>query len=217
MVHRPADSRLLSNLLQQEKEYSKQLSQLLESSNASLASFTAYAAASSPPGSHVIMSVAGSLAGVDEALKRYSTGVDEWRETMRGLKDAEEEVGNIMRDREILCVFFCLSFFVVSYIRFFPRVTRLIKASNSKKSGAGNIRESLLLNHQRFPSSSSLSLSIGGDSPSPSPSRGFILGPRCCIRSLTISRRPLVWIILVIHEASGCPIRATSLRNAPGS
>jgi len=120
MVHRPADSRLLSNLLQQEKEYSKQLNQLLESSNASLASFTAYAAASSPPGSHVIMSVAGSLAGVDEALKRYSLGVDEWRETMRSLKDAEEEVGNIMRDREILCVV-CLSFFFSCLIFvFFP-------------------------------------------------------------------------------------------------
>jgi predicted secreted protein len=115
MVHRPADSRLLSNLLQQEKEYSKQLSQLLESSNASLASFTAYAAASPPPGSHVIMSVAGSLAGIDEALKRYAQGVDEWRETMRSLKDAEEEVGNIMRDREILCVVFSF-FFFVSYI-----------------------------------------------------------------------------------------------------
>ncbi|KIM44176.1 hypothetical protein M413DRAFT_56580, partial [Hebeloma cylindrosporum] len=102
MVHRPADSRLLSNLLQQEKEYSKQLSQLLESSNASLASFTAYAAASPPPGSHVIMSIAGSLASIDEALKRYAQGVEEWRETMRSLKDAEEEVGNIMRDREIL-------------------------------------------------------------------------------------------------------------------
>ena len=125
MAHRPADSRLLSNLLQQEKEYPEQLSQLLESSNASLALFTAYAAASPPPGSHAIMSVAGSLAGVDEALKRYSSvGVDEWRGTMRGLNDAEEEVGNIMRDREILCVFFVfLSFFLfssffVSYILF---------------------------------------------------------------------------------------------------
>jgi len=74
MVHRLADSCLLSNLLQQEKEYSKQLNQLLESSNASLASFTAYAAAS---GSHVIMSVADSLAGIDEALKQYVLGVDD--------------------------------------------------------------------------------------------------------------------------------------------
>ncbi|KIM44168.1 hypothetical protein M413DRAFT_9365 [Hebeloma cylindrosporum] len=67
-------------------------------------------------------------------------GVEEWRETMRSLKDAEEEMGNI--------------------------------ASNSKKNGSGNVRESLLLNHQRFPSSSSLALSSsGGESPSPSPSR----------------------------------------------
>ena len=58
-----------------------ELSQPLKSST-SLASFTAYAAASPPPGPHVTMSVAGSLAGTDEVLKRYSLGVDEWRETM---------------------------------------------------------------------------------------------------------------------------------------
>jgi hypothetical protein len=68
------------------------------------------------------MSVAGSLAGIDEALKRYAQGVDEWRETMRLLKDAEEEVGNIMRDREILCVVLCFCFFFfVSYILFFSQ------------------------------------------------------------------------------------------------
>lgn len=106
MVHRSADSRLLANLLQQEKDYSKQLGQVIESSNASLASFAAYAAASAPPTSHVIMDVAGALAAADEALRRYARGVDEWREAMRVLKDAEEEVGNIIRDREILCAFF---------------------------------------------------------------------------------------------------------------
>ncbi|KDR72846.1 hypothetical protein GALMADRAFT_252135 [Galerina marginata CBS 339.88] len=153
MVHRPADSRLLTNLLQHEKEYSKQLSQVLDASNSSLASFAAYAAASPPPASNVILAVAGSLAAADEALRRYSLGVDQWRETMRLLKETEDEVGNIMRDREIL-------------------VTRLIKASKSQKSGSGNFRDSLLLGHQRFPSSSSLSLSIAQqESPSPSPSR----------------------------------------------
>ncbi|KAF9478744.1 hypothetical protein BDN70DRAFT_986054 [Pholiota conissans] len=150
MVHRPADSRLLSNLLQQEKEYSKQLAQVIESSNASLASFAAYAAASSPPTSHVIMAVAGSLAAADESLRRYATGVDEWREAMRSLKDAEEEVGNIMRDREIL-------------------VTRLIKASKPK-NGSGSIRDSLLSGLQHFPSSSSLSVG-NAETPSPTPSR----------------------------------------------
>ncbi|KAF8151820.1 hypothetical protein B0H34DRAFT_664779 [Crassisporium funariophilum] len=159
MVHRPADSRLLTNLLQQEKDYSKQLTQLLEASNASLSSFTAYASASPPPASNVILSVAGSLAAADEALRRYAVGVDEWRETMRILKDMEDDVGNIMRDREIL-------------------VTRLIKASkSSQKSNSGsNFRDSLLLGNghghgNRFPSSSSLSLSIAQhESRSPSPS-----------------------------------------------
>jgi hypothetical protein len=63
------------------------------------------------------MSVAGSLAGIDEALKRYVLCVDEWRDMMRSLKDAEEEVGNIMRDREILCV--VLFFFVRVLYSFF--------------------------------------------------------------------------------------------------
>ncbi|KAH9475290.1 hypothetical protein JR316_0012401 [Psilocybe cubensis] len=154
MVHRPADSRLLTNLLQQEKEYIKQLNQVLDTSNVSLASFGAYAAASPRPASQVIMSVAGSLAAADEALRRYVHGVEEWRDAMRALKDAEDEVGNIMRDREIL-------------------VTRLIKASKSHKSGSSNFRDSLLLGNQRFPSSSSLSSSFLGqqDSPSPSSSR----------------------------------------------
>ncbi|PPQ76376.1 hypothetical protein CVT24_008810, partial [Panaeolus cyanescens] len=144
MVHRSADSRLLSNLLQNEKEYSKHLTHLQDYSNHSLASFAAYAAASPQPTSQVILSVAGSLAAADEALRRYVMGVDEWRDAMRGLKEMEEEVGNIMRDREIL----------------------------SQKSGAGNIRESLLLGHQKLSSASSLSLtSTPPDSPSPGASR----------------------------------------------
>ena len=114
------------------------------------------------------MLVAGSLAGIDEALKRYALGVDEWREAMRSLRDAERKKSGILCETGKSCAFFfCFLLFHVSYILFFLfRVTRLIKASNSKKIGAGNIRESLLLNHQRFPSSSSLPLSVGGESPS---------------------------------------------------
>ena len=107
------------------------------------------------------------------------------------------------------CALFFLSFFFCRVLYSFFRVTRLIKASNSKKSGAGSIRESLLMNHQRFPSSSSLSLSIGGDPPSPSPSRTFILNSTLYPESNHFFRRPTLCIILVIHEASGCPIRAT--------
>ncbi|TFK38358.1 hypothetical protein BDQ12DRAFT_683522 [Crucibulum laeve] len=144
MVHRPADSRLLTNLLSHEKDYSKHLLSLLDYSHASLASFSAYASASSPPASQVILQVASSLAGADDALRRYAASIDEWREMMKGLKTLEDEVGNIMRDREIL-------------------VTRLIKASKSQKPN----RDSLILSNQRFPSSSSLSLSPAPDSPSP--------------------------------------------------
>ncbi|KAJ6510813.1 hypothetical protein C8R45DRAFT_1207661 [Mycena sanguinolenta] len=110
MVHRPADSRLLANLLSQEKEYSKHLATLLDHSNASIASVTAYAAASSPASAHLILAVAGSLAAADDALRHYAVAVDRWRDYLKGLKALEDEVGNIMRDREIL-------------------VTRLIKAS----------------------------------------------------------------------------------------
>ncbi|KAF9005173.1 hypothetical protein BDQ17DRAFT_1171356, partial [Cyathus striatus] len=147
MVHRPADSRLLTNLLSHEKDYTKHLLSLLDYSHASLSSFTAYAAASSPPASQVILSVAGHLSSADDALRRYAASIDQWREMMKNLKALEDEVGNIMRDREIL-------------------VTRLIKASKSHKPP--NNRESLL-SHQRYPSSSSLSVQ---DSPSPSPGTG---------------------------------------------
>jgi predicted secreted protein len=102
MVHRPTDSRLLANLLSQEKEYSKQLAAVLETSQASLSSFSAYASASAPPVSQVILAVAGALAGTDDALRKYLEAVDEWRDQLRRLKGLESEVGNIMRDREIL-------------------------------------------------------------------------------------------------------------------
>lgn len=106
MIHRHTDSRLLSNLLAQEKEYSKQLAAVLEASQASLSSFSAYASASPPPASQVILAVAGSIAGADEALHKYLASVDEWSLQLKHVKDSEAEVGNIMRDREILCVFY---------------------------------------------------------------------------------------------------------------
>ena len=105
MVHRPSDSRLLANLLNHEKEYSKHLLGLLEYSNASLSSFSAYAAASAPPASNAIITVAGTLSGADDALRRYAAAVDIWREQLRELKEMEDDVGTIMRDREILYVF----------------------------------------------------------------------------------------------------------------
>ena len=103
MVHRPSDSRLLTNLLSAEKDYSKQLQLLVDDySHASLSSFAAYAAASPPPTSNAILAVAGALAGADEALRRYAGAVESWREELRELKELEDDVGTIMRDREIL-------------------------------------------------------------------------------------------------------------------
>ncbi|KAJ7063782.1 hypothetical protein B0H15DRAFT_807813 [Mycena belliarum] len=91
MVHRPADSRLLANLLSQEKDHRLRF-------------------CASPASAHLILAVAGSLSTADEALRHYAAAVDRWRDYLKGLKALEDEVGNIMRDREIL-------------------VTRLIKVS----------------------------------------------------------------------------------------
>lgn len=102
MVHRPADSRLLANLLSHEKDYSKHLATLLEHSQLSLASFSAYASASSPPLAQAIITVAGALSGADDALRKYALSVESWQAQLNALKGLEDEVGNIMRDREIL-------------------------------------------------------------------------------------------------------------------
>ena len=111
MVHRPPDSRLLANLLAHEKDYSKHLHALLDSSNSSQASFAAYAASSTPPTSHVLLTVASSFSDADYAFKLYTTAVEEWRDHLKNLKELEDEVGNIIRDREILLVIYpsCLS------------------------------------------------------------------------------------------------------------
>ncbi|KAH9895680.1 hypothetical protein C8Q73DRAFT_644207 [Cubamyces lactineus] len=133
MVHRPTDSRLLANLLSHEKDYSKHLAILLDYSQSTLASFSAYAAACPPPTSQVIVAVAGALAGADDALRTYAAAVERWQEQLKALKAMEDDVGNIMRDREIL-------------------VTRLIKASKQQKP----TRDSVL---GGSPSGSSLSVS----------------------------------------------------------
>jgi len=102
MVHRPADSRLLANLLANEKEHAKQLLTASTSSRASLASLSAYAAASPSTLAQVILAVAGALDSADNALQRYAASVHEWRQRLKTLRGLEDEVGNIIRDREIL-------------------------------------------------------------------------------------------------------------------
>ena len=48
--------------------------------------------------------MAGTLSGADDALRHYAAAVDTWREQLRELKEMEDDVGTIMRDREILYV-----------------------------------------------------------------------------------------------------------------
>ena len=137
MLHRPASSRLLSNLLTHEKEYTKSLHGTLDVSQVALASLSAYASglpssfsfssafpdgngaaanANSPYGStatantmtntmtpaRATTAVAGALAGAQDALRVYARAVEEWCDLLRVLKDLEDEVGNVVRDREIL-------------------------------------------------------------------------------------------------------------------
>lgn len=105
MVHRPSDSRLLNSLLSNEKEYHKQLLALVDNySQHSLTAFAAYASASPAPVARAVIAVAGSFAGADDALRRYAVSVEAWEAELRSIKELEEEVGNIMRDREILFV-----------------------------------------------------------------------------------------------------------------
>ncbi|KAH7868598.1 uncharacterized protein C8R40DRAFT_1061486 [Lentinula edodes] len=134
MVHRSTDSRLLAHLITNEKQYTSNLQGLLVQSNASVTSLEAYAASfpppfSSPPpsfaltvstkttnfqdpfpNSQVILNLANTLRNADEAFRVYVGAVEEWVRLLGELKDLEDEVGGVLRDREIL-------------------VTRLLKAS----------------------------------------------------------------------------------------
>ena len=135
-MHHPADSSAFQFPSTRKGLFIFQtLSQLLESSTASFVSFTAYAAAFPPPGSLVIMSVA--------SCRRISTRRpnDVRRVWMSGGERCGCRGGiSCKTGKSCTCVvllflfFFLLSCLTVLY-SFFFRVTRLIKASNSKKTG----------------------------------------------------------------------------------
>ncbi|KAJ3849675.1 hypothetical protein EV368DRAFT_26644, partial [Lentinula lateritia] len=126
MVHRSTDSRLLAQLITNEKQYTSNLQGLLVQSNASVTSLEAYAASfpppfSSPPpsfaltvstkainlqepfpNSQVILNLANMLRNADEAFRVYVGAVEEWGRLLGELKALEDEVGDVLRDREIL-------------------------------------------------------------------------------------------------------------------
>jgi len=117
-------------LITHEKDYSKQLSNLLDSSYASLASLSAYAAATGQPVSRVITCVAGHFSSADDALRRYKTAIEAWCEQLKTLKNMETQVSTIIRDREILCV---SSLSLVQPYFSLSSITRLLKASKNEK------------------------------------------------------------------------------------
>lgn len=102
MPHRGPDSRLLTSLLANEKEYHRHLLTLLDHSQSSLSSFTAFASSSAPPASYAIIAVAESFAKADDALRKYADAIDVWRAQLKELKDAEDDIAAVIRDREIL-------------------------------------------------------------------------------------------------------------------
>ncbi|KAF8329801.1 uncharacterized protein EI90DRAFT_3125065 [Cantharellus anzutake] len=129
-------TRLLINLLKATKEYTSSLATHLVASHTALSGLQAYASASNPSTAPAILGLADALKAADDALARYSNEVDRWKDRLNEVKDAEEEVANILRDREIL-------------------VTRLIKASNKKPT-----RDSVI--HSPSPTGSQVSLGTMG-------------------------------------------------------
>ncbi|PBK75373.1 hypothetical protein ARMSODRAFT_1049554, partial [Armillaria solidipes] len=83
-----SDSYLLTNLLSQEKDHSKQLQSLLDSSNVALTLLAVYVS--------VIFSVAGSLAGAAEAFHAYVVSIEQWCDYLTGLKNLEDEVAYVI-------------------------------------------------------------------------------------------------------------------------
>lgn len=102
MVQQAPQTRLLANLIKSTKDYTESLTSHLVTSHTSLSSLQAYASSSSPPAGQAILGVAEALKGVDDALARYSVEIDHWRDRLKEVKTAEEEVANVLRDREIL-------------------------------------------------------------------------------------------------------------------
>ena len=102
MVHRAQDSRLLTQVLKLDKEYSTALDALLSSSQTSLAALNAYASSCPPKHAQAMLGIVSALSGADEALKAYLVAVDAWRTELKRVRRSEEEVATILKDREIL-------------------------------------------------------------------------------------------------------------------
>ncbi|KZV98898.1 hypothetical protein EXIGLDRAFT_606567 [Exidia glandulosa HHB12029] len=104
MVHRPGDPQLLAQLIKHDKEYATAFHALVVASTASRDSLSAYAAASPQNVARPIAVIVSALTGADDALNAYRESFEEWREHLRRLKEIEDEVAVVLRDRQILYV-----------------------------------------------------------------------------------------------------------------
>ncbi|KAJ3860161.1 hypothetical protein EV359DRAFT_49674 [Lentinula novae-zelandiae] len=103
MVHQSTDSWLPAHLITNKKQYTSNLPGLLVWSKASATWLEAYATNSQDPipNSQVILNLANTLRNADEAFGVYVGAVEEWVRLLGELKDLEDEVGGVLRDREI--------------------------------------------------------------------------------------------------------------------
>ncbi|KZO97415.1 hypothetical protein CALVIDRAFT_536426 [Calocera viscosa TUFC12733] len=140
----PAPSeRLLAALLKADTSTTTALSSFLTASHTSHAALSAYASVHQPPLGDVLRAIEASLRGVHEAVRTYVGAMELWTGELGELKEREEEVGQVRRDRDIL-------------------VTRLIKASKLRPASTHGLG-SLLTSSS--PHSSALSLPSPSDQP----------------------------------------------------
>jgi len=66
-----------------------------------------------------IGTVVDIFASADDALQRYNQALENWRDQLGHLLKLEEEIGAILRDREILCV---LIVYVLLLLTFFSEL-----------------------------------------------------------------------------------------------
>ncbi|EJD38341.1 hypothetical protein AURDEDRAFT_146826 [Auricularia subglabra TFB-10046 SS5] len=119
MVHRPGDTQLLAQLIKHEKDYAAAFQALAVASASSRDSLSAYAAASPAHIARPIAVLVGALAAADDALTGYRESFEEWREHLHRLKELEDELAVVLRDRQIL-------------------INRVIKVSKSPRPAAGS-------------------------------------------------------------------------------
>lgn len=103
-----ASPRLLANLLTHEKEYAKALATLVDAGGAAGTALILYQpwlnhhGGGSEDGHG--RSVLQSLALADVGLRTYAAAFESYVEGLKELRDLEDSVRNLIRDREILCV-----------------------------------------------------------------------------------------------------------------